>query len=97
MTEHQFVAVTSQNKVDTLIEHLGDARALARLRPDEARRRPPRAQAGASRTSTAGAMHGDMSQAARERTLAKFAAGKISTLVATDVAARGSIFRTSRT
>jgi len=34
-------------------------------------------------------MHGDMSQAARERTLAKFAAGKISTLVATDVAARG--------
>ena len=34
-------------------------------------------------------MHGDMSQAARERTLAKFAAGKVSTLVATDVAARG--------
>ena len=34
-------------------------------------------------------MHGDMSQAARERTLARFAAGKVSTLVATDVAARG--------
>ena len=38
---------------------------------------------------TAAAMHGDMSQGARERTLAKFAAGKVSTLVATDVAARG--------
>jgi ATP-dependent RNA helicase DeaD/ATP-dependent RNA helicase RhlE len=34
-------------------------------------------------------MHGDMSQNARERSLAKFETGKVSTLVATDVAARG--------
>ena len=34
-------------------------------------------------------MHGDMSQAARERALSRFESGKISTLVATDVAARG--------
>ena len=35
------------------------------------------------------AMHGDMSQNARERALAQFESGKVSTLVATDVAARG--------
>ena len=35
------------------------------------------------------AMHGDMTQGARERALARFESGKVSTLVATDVAARG--------
>jgi superfamily II DNA/RNA helicase len=34
-------------------------------------------------------MHGDLSQQQRERTLAKFTSGKLSTLIATDVAARG--------
>jgi superfamily II DNA/RNA helicase len=34
-------------------------------------------------------MHGDKSQAQREKALARFQAGKIDTLVATDVAARG--------
>lgn len=37
----------------------------------------------------ASALHGDMSQAARERSLAKFAEGSLNVLVATDVAARG--------
>ena len=37
----------------------------------------------------ADALHGDMSQAARERSLAKFADGTLTVLVATDVAARG--------
>lgn len=37
----------------------------------------------------AAALHGDMTQAARERSLAKFAEGTLSILVATDVAARG--------
>src|SRR5205823_1578980 len=35
------------------------------------------------------AMHGDLSQQTRERTLARFHKGTIPTLVATDVAARG--------
>ncbi len=34
-------------------------------------------------------LHGDMAQPARERAMAKFRDGKVSTLVATDVAARG--------
>ena len=37
----------------------------------------------------ASALHGDMTQAARERSLAKFADGTLNVLVATDVAARG--------
>ncbi len=35
------------------------------------------------------AMHGDMPQKARERALSRFESGKVTTLVATDVAARG--------
>jgi ATP-dependent RNA helicase RhlE len=35
------------------------------------------------------AMHGDMNQSQRERALERFESGKVSTLVATDVAARG--------
>jgi superfamily II DNA/RNA helicase len=34
-------------------------------------------------------MHGNMSQNARERTLAQFQTGRVSTLIATDLAARG--------
>ena len=34
-------------------------------------------------------MHGDMTQGARERALERFRSGKVTTLVATDVAARG--------
>jgi superfamily II DNA/RNA helicase len=37
----------------------------------------------------AGAIHGDLPQGVRERAMSDFAAGKIHTLVATDVAARG--------
>ena len=38
---------------------------------------------------SAAAMHGDMTQQARERALQRFEAGKVDVLVATDVAARG--------
>ncbi|HEY6030931.1 MAG TPA: C-terminal helicase domain-containing protein, partial [Gaiellaceae bacterium] len=37
----------------------------------------------------AAALHGDMTQGARERALERFRSGKVNTLVATDVAARG--------
>jgi len=37
----------------------------------------------------AGSVHGDMSQEARERSMARFKAGKLDVLIATDVAARG--------
>ena len=43
------------------------------------------------------AIHGDKGQAQRERALAQFDSGRVRTLVATDVAARASTSRTSRT
>lgn len=42
-----------------------------------------------SRGFAAGAVHGDLGQAARERALRAFRSGKVDVLVATDVAARG--------
>src|SRR4051812_1180819 len=89
VTEHQFVAVTSQNKIDTLIDHLGETQSLALVFVRTKRGADRLVRRLAQQDVSAAAMHGDMSQAARERTLAKFAAGKVSTLVATDVAARG--------
>ena len=47
------------------------------------------ARARNARASRAAAIHGDLSQAAREKALADFMAGKVPVLVATDVAARG--------
>ena len=89
VTEHQFVAVTSQNKIDTLVDHLGETQSLALVFVRTKRGADRLVRRLAQQDVSAAAMHGDMSQAARERTLAKFAAGKVSTLVATDVAARG--------
>jgi ATP-dependent RNA helicase RhlE len=47
------------------------------------------ARALAKKGVKVGSMHGDMEQAEREATLAEFRAGKINTIVATDVMARG--------
>ena len=43
--DHQFVPVTAENKVQTLIDLLPEDGARARLRPDEGRRRPARREA----------------------------------------------------
>jgi ATP-dependent RNA helicase RhlE len=86
--EHHFVPVTSDSKVETLVEHLrGSYSTLVFVRTKR----------GAERLVTklarhgvkAAAMHGDMSQNARQRALRQFESGKTAVLVATDVAARG--------
>ena len=88
-TEHRFVSVTTDTKVDTLVEHLraSDGLTLVFVRTkrgaDRLVQKLGRAGVGAV------AMHGDMSQRARERSLDRFESGKVTTLVATDVAARG--------
>src|SRR5437667_1148459 len=88
-TEHQFVSVTTDTKVDTLVEHLraSDGLTLVFVRTKRGADRLVQklGRAGVS----AVAMHGDMSQRARERSLERFETGKVTTLVATDVAARG--------
>lgn len=87
--EHRFVPVTHAGKVQALVDLLsgregpalvfvrtkrGADRLVSKLRPHGIE---------------AAGMHGDMSQVARERALARFASGRVLTLVATDVAARG--------
>jgi superfamily II DNA/RNA helicase len=86
---HRFIPVTAHEKVEALVEVLKAEPGLALVFV--------RTKRGADRLATklkghgvsAAAMHGDLSQVARERTLARFESGRIPTLVATDVAARG--------
>ena len=86
--EHHFVSVTADTKVETLIDHIrssGSTLVFVRTKRGADRLVQKLARQGVG----AAAMHGDMSQNARERALARFEAGKVETLVATDVAARG--------
>ena len=87
--EHRFVPVKADTKVETLVQHLAEVDGLTLVFV--------RTKRGADRLVhklhrhgvDAVAMHGDMSQRARERALDRFENGKVSTLIATDVAARG--------
>ncbi|MGZ4292401.1 MAG: DEAD/DEAH box helicase [Gaiellaceae bacterium] len=88
--DHRFVPVTADNKVSTLVDLLNeDERGLVLVFV--------RTKAGADRLVEklrrhevdAVAIHGDKGQAQRETALARFDSGKVKTLVATDVAARG--------
>jgi superfamily II DNA/RNA helicase len=88
-TEHRFVKVTPENKLDTLVSLLNEDRGLA-LVFTRTKRGADRLVHKLRRVNVdAVAMHGDMSQGARERALSRFESGKVKTLIATDVAARG--------
>ena len=87
---HEFVRVTAGDKLERLAEQLGRERGLALVFV--------RTKHGADRLARklardhdirAAVMHGNMSQNARERSLSRFESGRVSTLIATDVAARG--------
>jgi superfamily II DNA/RNA helicase len=88
--EHTFVPVTHDDKLERLVEHLDGERGLALVfvrtkhGADKLARKLER-----QHDVRAVTMHGNMSQNARERALAQFESGRVSTLVATDVAARG--------
>jgi ATP-dependent RNA helicase RhlE len=88
-TDHRFVSVTAEGKLDALIEELEGERGLALVFVRTKRGADRLAAKLVRRDVPALALHGDMSQGARERALARFHAGKVTTLVATDVAARG--------
>jgi superfamily II DNA/RNA helicase len=86
--DHHFVAVTADTKVETLVEHIRTSQStLVFVRTKRGADRL--VQRLAAKGVTAVAMHGDMSQKARERALSRFEGGQVETLVATDVAARG--------
>jgi len=89
-TDHQFVAVRHEEKLDTLVEHLGAGdrgRTLVFVRTKRGADRLVKRLK--SRGVVAVAMHGDKTQGQRERALRSFHSGDADTLVATDVAARG--------
>ena len=88
-TEHRFVGVTAETKVETLVEMLGHDDGLTLVFVRTKRGADRLVQKLGRQGINAVAMHGDMQQRARERALERFEAGKVSTLVATDVAARG--------
>jgi superfamily II DNA/RNA helicase len=87
--EHRFVSVTPSTKLDTLVEHIRASTGLTLVFVRTKRGADRLVQKLVRRDVHAVAMHGDMNQRARERALARFESGKVSTLVATDVAARG--------
>jgi ATP-dependent RNA helicase RhlE len=87
--EHHFVPVTADTKVETLVQHINSSAGLTLVFVRTKRGADRLVQKLARHDVRAVAMHGDMSQGARERALSRFESGKVTTLVATDVAARG--------
>ncbi|HET9437534.1 MAG TPA: DEAD/DEAH box helicase [Gaiellaceae bacterium] len=88
--EHRFVPVKPDDKVETLAELLrDDERGLALVFVRTRRGADRLVKKLAFHQIDAIALHGDLNQSQRERALRKFESGKASTLVATDVAARG--------
>ncbi len=87
--EHRFVAVTHDDKVDRLVELLRAEPGLSLIfvRTKRGADRLAHKLRGHGVETTA--MHGDLAQGARERALQRFRSGKVTALVATDVAARG--------
>jgi ATP-dependent RNA helicase RhlE len=87
--DHRFVPVTTDTKVETLVEHLRASDGLTLVFVRTKRGADRLVQKLGRAGVKAVAMHGNMSQRARERSLERFETGKVTTLVATDVAARG--------
>jgi ATP-dependent RNA helicase RhlE len=87
--DHHFVSVSADEKIDRLVE-LIDAEDGLTLVFVRTKRGADRLVGKLIRRDVkAVAMHGDMSQPQRERALERFRSGKVTTLIATDVAARG--------
>jgi ATP-dependent RNA helicase RhlE len=89
--DHRFLGVDSQGeKIDHLIEQLRDTDGGSTLVFVRTKRGADRlAKRLRKRDLEAVAMHGDKTQGQRERALARFEAGEVHALIATDVAARG--------
>jgi ATP-dependent RNA helicase RhlE len=87
---HQFVGVERDDKLDALVNLLATPdRDLALVFVRTKRGAARLARRLEQRGLRAGALHGDMSQSQRQRSLKNFENGRVDTLVATDVAARG--------
>jgi ATP-dependent RNA helicase RhlE len=89
VTEHRFVEVEHADRLDALVHELRDERDLTLVFVRTKRGADRLVKRLGHHGVEAVAMHGDKTQGQRERALARFEAGHVSTLVATDVAARG--------
>jgi len=89
VVDHAFVPVTAADKLEVLIEHLSGAEGLALVFVRTKRGADRLASRLSERGVRTAALHGDMPQARRERTLDAFRSGRMPTLVATELAARG--------
>jgi superfamily II DNA/RNA helicase len=87
--EHRFIRVTQHAKVDRLVEVLDGVEGLTLVFVRTKRGADRLAYRLKGRKVTAVAMHGDLTQAQRERGLSRFESGQVRVLIATDVAARG--------
>lgn len=88
--EHRFVPVSHEGKVDRLVAELSEPdRGLTLVFVRTKRGADRLVKRLAASSVQAVAMHGDKSQSQREKALAHFESGRVNTLVATDVAARG--------
>jgi ATP-dependent RNA helicase RhlE len=87
--DHHFVPVTPDTKVDILINLLEAERGLALVFVRTKRGADRLARKLEQRGIRAVAMHGDLNQGQRQRALDRFESGRVTTLIATDVAARG--------
>jgi ATP-dependent RNA helicase RhlE len=87
--EHRFIAVDRDDRMDALVGELRSERerALVFVRTKRGADRLVKRLGNAGVQAVA--MHGDKSQRQREKALAAFEAGRVDTLIATDVAARG--------
>ena len=88
--EHRFRRVERDDRIKALVDELkADDRDLALVFVRTKRGADRLVKRLGNEGIPAVAMHGDKSQNQRERALARFEAGEVDTLVATDVAARG--------
>jgi ATP-dependent RNA helicase RhlE len=89
-TEHRFIHLTHEDKVDALVAELRHSERGRTLVFVRTKRGADRLVKKLSRNQIrALAMHGNKNQNQRRRALADFESGRCDTLVATDVAARG--------
>jgi superfamily II DNA/RNA helicase len=86
---HRFVSVSAQGKVEALIELLEHDDGLSLVFVRTKRGADRLVHKLKAKGMKAEAIHGDLSQGARQRALTLFESGKARILVATDVAARG--------
>jgi superfamily II DNA/RNA helicase len=87
--EHRFISIGGEDRVGALVGELSKERdlALVFVRTKRGADRLVKRLAGSG--VKAAAVHGNRSQKQREQALSQFRSGRVDTLVATDVAARG--------